>query len=92
MKFYGTPGNMYRYNKFGSKVFGTGVQTPIPETQPTENKGDTLGTELMRDLLDDAEVMQVYETELWIKVDRTLYNEIMEHLYPSMGGERGDDE
>jgi hypothetical protein len=52
---------------------------------------DTLGTELMRDLLDDAEVMQVYETELWIKVDRALYNEIIEHLYPSMG-ERGDDE
>ena len=27
-RFYGTPGNMYRYNKFGNKVFGTAPSTP----------------------------------------------------------------
>lgn len=27
-KFYGTPGNMYRYNKFGDKVFGIAPSTP----------------------------------------------------------------
>lgn len=52
---------------------------------------DTKGTELMRDLLDDAEVMQVFDDDLWIKVDRAMYDKVMEHLYPSMG-ERGDDE
>jgi hypothetical protein len=41
--------------------------------------------ELMEDLLRDSDVMQVYETELWIKVDKELYDKIMEELYPSMG-------
>jgi hypothetical protein len=27
-RFYGTPGNMYRYNKFGNKVFGIAPSTP----------------------------------------------------------------
>jgi len=27
-RFYGTPGNMYRYNKFGKKVFGIAHSTP----------------------------------------------------------------
>jgi hypothetical protein len=34
MKFYGTPGNMYRYNKFGQKTFGVST----PETQSGENE------------------------------------------------------
>jgi hypothetical protein len=36
-------------------------------------------------LIDEAETMQVYETELWIKVDRGLYDTIIEELYPSHG-------
>jgi hypothetical protein len=34
MKFYGTPGNMYRYNKFGQKTFGVST----PETKSGENE------------------------------------------------------
>jgi len=52
---------------------------------------DFKAVEAVFDLIEGAEVMQVFEDDLWIKVDRALYNEIMEHLYPSMG-EEDDDE
>ena len=35
-KFYGTPGNMYRYNKFGDKVFGLTPNTPESEVTSGE--------------------------------------------------------
>jgi hypothetical protein len=35
-RFYGTPGNMYRYNKFGNKVFGIAPSTP--EVKSGENE------------------------------------------------------
>jgi hypothetical protein len=37
---------------------------------------------LAYDLLEGAEVVQVYDDTLWIKVDRGSYNALYEHMYP----------
>jgi hypothetical protein len=40
---------------------------------------------LVQDLLDNAEVVQVYDESLWIKVDRDAYDALVEFMYPSVG-------
>lgn len=35
----------------------------------------TMLVELAFDILEDAEVMQVFDDEVWIKVDRAMWNE-----------------
>jgi hypothetical protein len=37
---------------------------------------------LAYDLLEGAEIMQVYHDTLWIKVDRGSYNALYQHMYP----------
>jgi hypothetical protein len=37
---------------------------------------------LALDLLEGAEVVQVYDDTLWIKVDRGSYNALYQHMYP----------
>ena len=43
---------------------------------------DNEAVALAFDLLEDAEVVQVYDDTLWIKVDRGSYNALYEHMYP----------
>jgi hypothetical protein len=42
---------------------------------------------LVQDLLDNAEVVQIYDKSLWIMVDRDAYDALVEFMYPSMGEE-----
>jgi hypothetical protein len=44
---------------------------------------------LVYEMMDDSEVVLVEPGSLWIKVDRAMYDKVMENLYPSMG-ERED--
>jgi hypothetical protein len=43
---------------------------------------DNEAVALAFDLLEDAEVVQVYNDTLWIKVDRGSYNALYQHMYP----------
>jgi hypothetical protein len=41
MRFYGTPGNMYRYNKFGQKTFGpAGTKSEPSQDQVGAKSGE----------------------------------------------------
>ena len=41
----------------------------------SELKNDSERIELAFDILEDAEVMQVFDDSVWIKVDRELWND-----------------
>ena len=43
---------------------------------------DNEAVALAFNLLEGAEVVQVYDDTLWIKVDRGSYNALYQHMYP----------